>query len=44
MQRGLCVYLDFIGRRTAVAGGYGDMGLARHIVVVDRVLGAKVLE
>ena len=37
------LYLEFIGRRTAVEGSYGHMGLAKHIIVVDRVLRASVL-
>ena len=41
---GCTVYLDLIGRRTAVAGGYGHMGLAKHMIIVDRVLEANVLE
>jgi len=41
---GCAVYLDFIGRRTAVRGRYGHMGLASHIVIVDRVLSARVLD
>ncbi len=30
--------IDFIGRRTVVRGNYGHMGLARHAIVVDRLL------
>jgi hypothetical protein len=40
---GCFLYLDFIGRRTSVAGVYGHMGSARHYVVVDRLIEAKVL-
>lgn len=43
-SKGCAVYLDFIGRRTAARGSYGHMGLANHIVVVDRVIGADVLD
>lgn len=42
--QGCAVYLDFIGRRTVARGSYGHMGLATHMVVVDRVFGAKVLD
>ena len=42
-MEGCAVYLDFVGRRTAVEGGYGHMGLRSHMVVVDRVLEANVL-
>lgn len=30
--------IDFIGRRTVVPGNYGHFGLARHGIVVDRLL------
>jgi hypothetical protein len=30
--------IDFIGRRTVVPGNYGYLGLARHAIVVDRLL------
>lgn len=30
--------IDFIGRRTVVPGSYGHLGLARHAIVVDRLL------
>jgi hypothetical protein len=40
---GCTVYLDFIGRRTAVQGSYGHMGAAKNIVIVDRVLAARLL-
>lgn len=30
--------IDFIGRRTVIPGNYGHFGLARHAIVVDRVL------
>jgi hypothetical protein len=43
-SEGCAVYLDFVGRRTAVQGNYGHLGLANHIVVVDRVLTANVLD
>ncbi len=42
--KGCALYLDFVGRRTAVQGSYGHMGLADHMVVVDRVFRANVLE
>jgi hypothetical protein len=38
------VYLNFIGRRTVVQGNYGHMGLAKQLIVVDRVLEAEALE
>lgn len=41
---GCTVYLDFIGRQTAVQGSYGHMGLGKNIVIVDRILAAKVLD
>jgi hypothetical protein len=37
------VRLDFIGRQTAVPGAYGHMGMAKHLIIVDRVLQAKAL-
>jgi hypothetical protein len=40
---GCFVYLDFVGRRTSVEGVYGHMGSARHYVIVDRLIEAKVL-
>ena len=42
--KGCAVYLDFIGRRTAVRGSYGHMGLANHLILVDRVFEAKVVK
>jgi hypothetical protein len=36
--------LDFIGRQTLVEGGYGHMGAAKHMIIVDRVREARVLE
>jgi hypothetical protein len=30
--------IDFIGRRTVIPGNYGHLGLARHAIVVDRLL------
>ena len=42
--QGCAVYLDFIGRRTAVPGSYGHMGSARHLIIVDRVLSARILD
>lgn len=41
---GCALRLDFIGRRTAVQGAYGHMGMAGHIVLVDHVLEATLLE
>ena len=41
---GCTVYLEFIGRRTAVEGAYGHAGLSKHIILVDRVLAADVLD
>jgi len=41
---GCTVYLDFIGRRTAVPGSYGHMGAGKHIVIVDRVIKAKLFD
>jgi hypothetical protein len=38
------VLLDFIGRRTAISGPYGHMGMSDHYVVVDRILSAQVLD
>ena len=37
------ILLDFVGRRTSVAGRYGHLGLAKHLVIVDRVVSAKKL-
>jgi hypothetical protein len=42
-EQGCLLALDFIGRRTAVEGSYGHMGLAKHLIVVDRVIGARPL-
>jgi hypothetical protein len=36
--------LDFIGRRSVVEGGYGHMGLAKHLIVVDQIIAAKVVD
>ena len=41
---GYALRLDFIGRRTAVQGAYGPWGMAGHIILVDRVLEATLLE
>jgi hypothetical protein len=41
---GCAIRLDFIGRRTAVQGGYGHMSLASHMIIVDRVIEATPLE
>ncbi|MFD1034446.1 hypothetical protein ACFQ15_07270 [Sphingomonas hankookensis] len=30
--------IDFIGRKTVIPGNYGHLGLARHAIVVDRLL------
>jgi hypothetical protein len=38
------VRLDFIGRRTAVSGRYGHMGLSVHYVVVDRIISARIAD
>ena len=43
-REGCALRLDFIGRRTAVQDAYGHMGMAGHIVLVDRVLEATLLE
>ena len=43
-EKSCVVALDFIGRRTTVEGGYGHAGLGRHLIVVDRILGAKALD
>ena len=37
------ILLDFVGRRTSVAGHYGHLGLAKHLIIVDRVVSAKAL-
>ncbi|HET6941359.1 MAG TPA: hypothetical protein VFH89_04265 [Sphingomicrobium sp.] len=37
------ILLDFVGRRTSVAGRYGHLGLAKHLIIVDRVVSAKEL-
>ena len=37
------ILLDFVGRRTSVAGSYGHLGLAKHLIIVDRVVSAKKL-
>lgn len=37
------IYVDLIGRRTLVAGRYAHMGAARHMVVVDRIVAARLL-
>jgi hypothetical protein len=42
-KMGCTVYLDFIGRRTAVQGTYGNGGLSKNIVIVDRLLAARLL-
>lgn len=38
------VALVFIGRRTAIEGSYGHMGLAKHLISVDQILDAKTLD
>jgi len=43
-RRGCALYLDFVGRRTAVAGHYGHLGMSKHQIVVDRVLSATRLD
>jgi hypothetical protein len=42
-RKGCVLYLDFVGRRTAVAGRYGHLGVSKHQIVVDRVLRATRL-
>jgi len=36
--------LEFIGRRTLVEGSYGHMGLAKHLIVVDRIIDEKAVD
>lgn len=43
-EKGCVLWLDFVGRQTSVEGGYGHMGLAKHLIVADRIVEAKVLE
>ena len=43
-EKNCVVALDFIGRRTAVEGGYGHGGLGRHLILVDRIVDLKVLD
>jgi len=43
-RTGCSIYLDFLGRRTAVEGHYGHMGMSKHQIVVDRVLYARLLD
>lgn len=43
-ERRCVAALDFIGRRTAVEGGYGHGGLGRHLIIVDRIFDAKVVD
>lgn len=43
-EDGCVVWLDFVGRQTTVDGSYGHMGLAKHLIVADKIIGAKVLE
>ncbi|HET6941116.1 MAG TPA: hypothetical protein VFH89_03030 [Sphingomicrobium sp.] len=42
-KKGCALYLDFVGRRTAIAGRYGHLGVSKYQIVVDRVLRATRL-
>jgi hypothetical protein len=33
----MAFYVEFIGRRTAVQGTYGHMGIFGHKIIVDRL-------
>ena len=35
--------VDFVGRQTLFPGGYGHMGMSHDLIVVDRLLSARVL-
>jgi hypothetical protein len=35
--------IEFVGRRTKYAGGYGHMGMFDHEIIVDRVISMKEL-
>lgn len=41
-RRDCAVYLDFVGRRTAVPGSYGHFGVSKHQVIIDRLLHATM--
>jgi hypothetical protein len=41
---GCVIYLDFIGRQTAVEDRYGHMGLAKHKVIADQILSVRYLD
>lgn len=43
-EKGCVLWLDFVGRQTSVEGSYGHMGVAKRLIVADRVVQAKVLE
>lgn len=38
------VYIEGVGRRTAVEGSYGHMGLFRHIVIFDSISNVRFLD
>ena len=37
------VRIAFIGRRTSVAGHHGHLGMSKHLIIVDQVIGAQLV-